>query len=101
MARDIPGPPAGPSPGEHPDVMSRRGADPAGAGQPPAAVEPSRAVAAAEGPEQPPEPGKRRKLLYVTLPGCWGALIGACLSFTPSLLPRGGLGGVNRWKQIR
>jgi uncharacterized membrane protein len=27
----------------------------------------------------------------VTLPGCWGALIFACLSFTPSLLPRGGL----------
>ena len=29
--------------------------------------------------------------LYVTLPGCWGGLIFACLSFTPSLLPRGGL----------
>ena len=25
------------------------------------------------------------------LPGCWGALIFACLSFTPSLLPRGGI----------
>ena len=47
-------------------------------------------VAAAEGP-QPPEPRKRRKLLYVTLPGGWGALIFACLSFTPSLLPRGGI----------
>jgi uncharacterized membrane protein len=34
---------------------------------------------------------KHRKLFYVTLPGCWGALIFACLSFTPSLLPRGGL----------
>ena len=34
---------------------------------------------------------KPRRLLYVTLPGCWGALIFACLSFTPSLLPRGGL----------
>ncbi|WP_420752668.1 alpha/beta hydrolase [Rhodococcus sp. O3] len=33
----------------------------------------------------------RRRLLYVTLPGCWGALVFACLSFTPSLLPRGGL----------
>jgi uncharacterized membrane protein len=43
-----------------------------------------------EGPEAP-EPGKRRKLLFVTLPGCWGALIFACLSFTPSLLPRGGI----------
>ena len=29
--------------------------------------------------------------MYVTLPGCWGGLIFACLSFTPSLLPRGGL----------
>ncbi len=28
--------------------------------------------------------------LSFTLPGCWGALIFACLSFTPSLLPRGG-----------
>ena len=27
----------------------------------------------------------------LTLPGCWGAVILACLSFTPSLLPRGGL----------
>jgi uncharacterized membrane protein len=43
-------------------------------------------AAAAEGPE-PAEPGKHRKLLYATLPGCWGALIFACLSFTPSLLP--------------
>ncbi|GAA3373104.1 hypothetical protein GCM10020367_31710 [Streptomyces sannanensis] len=51
-------------------------------------VDPS---AAAEGPEPPPKPGERRKLLYVTLPGCWGALVLACLSFTPSLLPRGGL----------
>jgi uncharacterized membrane protein len=33
----------------------------------------------------------RRRLLYVTLPGCWGGLIFGCLSFTPSLLPRGGL----------
>jgi len=30
-------------------------------------------------------------MLYATLPGCWGAIIFACLSFTPSLLPRGGL----------
>ena len=66
MARDITGPPAGPSPGEHPDTAAQPTAGPA-------------------------EPGKPRKLLYVTLPGCWGALIFACLSFTPSLLPRGGL----------
>ena len=38
-----------------------------------------------------PEPAKHRKLLYVTLPGCWGALIAGCLSFTPSLLPRTGI----------
>jgi uncharacterized membrane protein len=25
------------------------------------------------------------------LPGCWGALIAGCLSFTPSLLPRTGI----------
>ena len=36
-------------------------------------------------------PAKRRRLLYVTLPGCWGALIFSCLSFTPSLLPRTGV----------
>jgi len=40
--------------------------------------------------EPPPEPARHRKLLYVTLPGCWGALIAGCLSFTPSLLPRSG-----------
>jgi len=70
MARDTAGPPAGPSPGEHPDTAAPHAAEP---------LEPS------------PEPGKPRKLLYVTLPGCWGALIFACLSFTPSLLPRGGV----------
>jgi uncharacterized membrane protein len=42
-------------------------------------------AAAAEDAQASPE------LLYVTLPGCWGGLIFACLSFTPSLLPRGGL----------
>ena len=31
---------------------------------------------------------KPRRLLYVTLPGLWGALVASCLSFTPSLLPR-------------
>jgi uncharacterized membrane protein len=48
-------------------------------------------AAAAETAPTSPEPSKARKLLYVTLPGCWGGLIFACLSFTPSLLPRGGL----------
>lgn len=40
--------------------------------------------------EAPNAAAPRRRLLYVTLPGCWGALVFACLSFTPSLLPRGG-----------
>ena len=91
MARDMPEPPAGPSPGGRPDVADQGAADPAGAGQPPGAVEAPPPVAAAEGPQPAPKPGKPRKLLYVTLPGCWGALIFACLSFTPSLLPRGGI----------
>ncbi len=44
-----------------------------------------------EVPQPSAEPGKARKLLSVTLPGCWGALLGGCLSFTPSLLPRDGI----------
>jgi uncharacterized membrane protein len=64
----------------------------AGAGQPVSFAEaPPLTAAAAEGPQPSAEPGKRRRLLYVTLPGCWGALIAGCLSFTPSLLPRGGV----------
>src|SRR5262245_25682322 len=74
-AGDGTGPPAGSAMAEHPD-MARQ----------PAAPAPG-AVAVAGHPER----GKRRKLLYATLPGCWGALILACLSFAPSLLPRGGL----------
>lgn len=35
-------------------------------------------------------PWWRRYAARFTLPGCWGALIVACLSFTPTLLPRGG-----------
>jgi uncharacterized membrane protein len=42
-------------------------------------------------PPPPTTQAKHRRLLYVTLPGCWGAIIFAALSFTPSLLPRGGL----------
>jgi uncharacterized membrane protein len=121
MALDTPGPPIDPSPGEHPDGAGQSAADPAEGDQPPAAVQaPAGAAvppagadapagadtpvgatqsavavlaaeAVAEGPQPSPEPGKRRKLLYATLPGCWGALIFACLSFTPSLLPRGGI----------
>ena len=46
---------------------------------------------AAAAPRPAGEPGPPRRLLYLTLPGCWGALIAGCLSFTPSLLPRSGL----------
>ena len=49
------------------------------------------AVAVAEAPPPAGEPGRRRRLLYATLPGAWGALIAGCLSFTPSLLPRSGI----------
>ncbi|MFE2147245.1 alpha/beta-hydrolase N-terminal domain-containing protein, partial [Streptomyces sp. NPDC059456] len=44
-----------------------------------------------EPPPHVPAPRKRRRRLGLTLPGCWGALVLACLSFTPSLLPRGGV----------
>jgi len=94
QAASLPGLPAGPPPGEHPDAAGQHAADPARADQPPVAVEAPPAVAVAEGPQPLPEPGKHRKprkLLYVTLPGCWGAVIFGYLSFTPSLLPRGGI----------
>jgi uncharacterized membrane protein len=55
----------------------------------PPAAETSQPAAEAAPPS--PAPAKHRKLLYVTLPGSWGALIVGCLSFTPSLLPRGGI----------
>jgi uncharacterized membrane protein len=87
-------------------VADQSAAGSGGAGQPPAAVDagqPSTAgdavptggapptVAVAESPPPPVKQRKPRKLLYVTLPGGWGAIIFACLSFTPSLLPRGGV----------
>ena len=90
MAHDISGPAVGTSSSEPPDA-ALQGTGAVGAGLPPGAAEAPPPVAAAEGPQPSPEPGKPRKLLYVTLPGCWGALIAGCLSFTPSLLPRSGL----------
>ncbi|GAA2039353.1 alpha/beta hydrolase [Terrabacter terrae] len=41
-------------------------------------------------PTQPPHRTGLRRLVTLSLPGSWGALVLACLSFTPSLLPRGG-----------
>src|SRR4051795_2030920 len=37
-----------------------------------------------------PAPGRVRGLLHFTLPGSYGAVLFAAMSFTPSLLPRGG-----------
>ncbi|MFE5793439.1 alpha/beta hydrolase [Streptomyces sp. NPDC056503] len=68
-AEDVPTPPAAPS--------EDGPATPA-----PAVPTPATPASAARG---------RRRLPYVGLPGAWGALVLACLSFTPSLLPRGGI----------
>ena len=67
---DIPGLPNGSSPGEHPETAGQRTADPAGAD--PAGADQSTAVEVSR-PRKPAEAesGKPRKLLYVTLPGCW------------------------------
>ncbi len=70
-----PAAPAAPPPREPPDPVGQRAV---------AETSPDAAPAEAEQPAG-------RRLLYATLPGCWGGLIFACLSFTPSLLPRGGL----------
>jgi uncharacterized membrane protein len=71
--------------------MGHSDADPIGAGRPAVASGTAPTGASAAGRRPSPKTGKRPRLLYVTLPGCWGALIAGCLSFTPSLLPRGGI----------
>ncbi|MFF3620389.1 alpha/beta hydrolase [Streptomyces sp. NPDC002467] len=50
-----------------------------------------RAEAGLVEPSPSPGSGKRGWSPRLSLPGCWGALVLACLSFTPSLLPRGGV----------
>jgi uncharacterized membrane protein len=60
--------------------------EPVAAGAP----SPDEHVGAAPPEEPTPRRGRFRGLLHATLPGCWGAVIFAALSFTPSLLPRGG-----------
>ena len=87
---DGPVPSAAPPASERADVAGQSAAGAVGDRQPRSVVE-APPPTAAEGPQPSAEPGKPRTLLYVTLPGCWGALIVGCLSFTPSLLPRGGI----------
>src|SRR5215471_7149637 len=88
QAADSTGLPAGFVMAEHPGMAGQPAANPVAAGQPAATGVPAPgAVAVARHPES----GNRRRLWYGTLPGCWGALIFASLSFAPSLLPRGGL----------
>jgi uncharacterized membrane protein len=94
MARETAEPPTGPSSDEQTATTVEAGQPAAAveAGQPPAATEAPPAEVPPEGPPPPPTTqAEHRRLLYVTLPGCWGAIIFAALSFTPSLLPRGGL----------
>ena len=59
--------------------------------EPPPSVADASTPAAAGGPATTPRAGRLRRLLHFTLPGCCGAVLFAALSFTPSLLPRGGL----------
>jgi uncharacterized membrane protein len=86
----MPTPPTGHTESERPPSGDERAAVPLAANQP-AAAGAGPVAPVADGAPPAHAPAGRRRLLYATLPGCWGALIGACLSFTPSLLPRGGL----------
>ena len=47
-------------------------------------------VEAEDAADPAPRSGGLRGWLHFTIPGCWGAVLFAALSFTPSLLPRGG-----------
>src|SRR5262245_33378385 len=87
-AGDGTGLPAGSAMAEHPGMAAQPAASPMAAGQLAVTGRPAPGAVAAG---RHPESGTRRKLWYGTLPGCWGAMIFACLSFAPSLLPRGGL----------
>ncbi|MFI8996792.1 alpha/beta hydrolase [Streptomyces sp. NPDC053542] len=61
------------------------------ASEPSAGPSPGADTAAVAEGRPAPRRRKHRRWLSLTLPGCWGALLFACLSFTPSLLPRGGI----------
>ena len=99
---DAIGSPADEAPGEPVDVLDHAGQSAEGttAQAPATAPEemplhddaaPPGSVDRASEPEPEPKPKKPRRLLYLTLPGCWGALVFSCVSFTPTLLPRSGV----------
>src|SRR3954471_12005726 len=76
---------AGPTEGARPDAVDGKVADPGAAGPKPTPATADDVSTARPGADT----GRLGRL--VTLPGSWGALVLGCLSFTPSLLPRGGL----------
>lgn len=77
--------PSGPGPGATAPSSPGPGPGP-GSGDAPAA-----SPAAPVAPAAPAGDRRRLRMPYVSLSGAWGALVLACLSFTPSLLPRGGI----------
>lgn len=86
-----PDPPVSPPEGPPSGKDGGRSEEPAGPDTAPAETH-ADPTGAQAGPTEPsPGSKKRRQLFHVTLPGGWGALIFACLSLTPSLLPRGGI----------
>ncbi|MFE7598713.1 alpha/beta hydrolase [Streptomyces sp. NPDC057494] len=80
-----------PEPTESPEPAESEGAEPATGAAESKGAEPATGAAESKGAEPATGFWKRRRSLGLTLPGCWGALLLACLSFTPSLLPRGGI----------
>ncbi|MFB6619732.1 alpha/beta hydrolase [Streptomyces sp. NPDC085524] len=83
MTNDPPEPPSSSSPPSDGRPSPSDGA--------PSREDDGRAEAGHVEPSPSPGAGKRRWSPRLSLPGCWGALVLACLSFTPSLLPRGGV----------
>jgi uncharacterized membrane protein len=89
-----------PSDGGEPIVAATGSAEPEAAAEPAGAVataeapaEPTGAVATAEAGEgagaEAVRPKRKRRWFRYTLPGAVGAVLFTCLTFTPSLLPRG------------
>jgi uncharacterized membrane protein len=81
---------AGPAEGALSDAADGKVADRGAPGPQPAQATADDVSTAGSGAG--PGTGRLRRLgRRFTLPGSWGALVLGCLSFTPSLLPRGGL----------